>query len=574
MTFSEMLNQYIDELGCSAKDLAGASGISAAVISRYRSGARVPDIESENLSMLAEGIARLSGGSDSYSADAVLRNFTELLEVSDFDYDRLADNLNQLIEAADLNINRLARFMNYDASFLSRIRTGQRRPADTDKFIDGVARFVSTNAADKIPALAALIGKSAETLEDQRFFYSELCNWLCSGKPKRQDSVDHFLNVLDQFDLNDYIASIKFNELKVPTAPFHFPTAKHYYGIEQMRSGELDFFKATVLSRSDESVFMCADMDIEDMAKNVDFGKKWMFAIAMCIKKGLHLNMIHTIDRPMNELMLGLESWIPIYMTGQISPYYLKNAKSSVYQHLNYVSGAAALTGECIVGQHSKGKYYLTKKPDEIAYYREKSEFILKKALPLMEIYRAEKRQQFAEFIDSNIKTSGKRHGILSVPPIYTIPEDLLFNILAENALSDEESERIIEYVQTVKSRMEEILQDEPVLDELPRLSPEEFKAHPASLSLEGLFSDKSVKYTYEEYCSHLSATSAYAEEYENYTVSFRVRRTFRNIQIFIHEGKYAMLSKGNAPIIHFVIRQPKLREAIENMVLPIVEEE
>ena len=27
--------------------------------------------------------------------------------------------------------------------------------------------------------------------------------------------------------------------------------------------------------------------------------------------------------------MLGLESWIPIYMTGQISPYYLKEVKNS-----------------------------------------------------------------------------------------------------------------------------------------------------------------------------------------------------------------------------------------------------
>ena len=49
-------------------------------------------------------------------------------------------------------------------------------------------------------------------------------------------------------------------------------------------------------------------------------------------------------------MMLGLESSIPIYMTGQISPYYLKEVKNSVYNHLNYVSGGAALTGECIKG--------------------------------------------------------------------------------------------------------------------------------------------------------------------------------------------------------------------------------
>ena len=110
--------------------------------------------------------------------------------------------------------------------------------------------------------------------------------------------------------------------MKVPFVPFYKSGSKNYYGIDEMKQGELDFFKATVLSKSNEPVFMCSDMPMEDMAEDVDFGKKWMFAIAMTLKKGLHLNIIHNLDRPFNEMMLGLESWIPIYMTGQVSPYY------------------------------------------------------------------------------------------------------------------------------------------------------------------------------------------------------------------------------------------------------------
>lgn len=33
-----------------------------------------------------------------------------------------------------------------------------------------------------------------------------------------------------------------------------------------------------------------------------------MFGVAMSLKKGLNLNIIHNIDRPFNEMMLGLES--------------------------------------------------------------------------------------------------------------------------------------------------------------------------------------------------------------------------------------------------------------------------
>ena len=38
--------------------------------------------------------------------------------------------------------------------------------------------------------------------------------------------------------------------------------------------------------------------------------------MAMMLKKGLHLNQIHNLDRSFEDMMLGLESWIPMYMTG------------------------------------------------------------------------------------------------------------------------------------------------------------------------------------------------------------------------------------------------------------------
>ena len=47
----------------------------------------------------------------------------------------------------------------------------------------------------------------------------------------------------------------------------------------------------------------------------------------------------------------------------------------------------------------------------------------------------------------------------------------------------------------------------------------------------------------------------------------------FRNIQIRILEGKWVVISKNKAPAIHFVIHNPQLRSAIENMVIPNSEE-
>ena len=58
MTFQECLNSYIEELQCSGKELAGNSGVSETIISRYRKGDRVPTADSEYLKKLSAGIAR------------------------------------------------------------------------------------------------------------------------------------------------------------------------------------------------------------------------------------------------------------------------------------------------------------------------------------------------------------------------------------------------------------------------------------------------------------------------------------------------------------------------------------
>ena len=60
MTFSEQLNEYISKLGCTAKDLADASGLSASVLSRYRAGSRVPEIDSEQFLQLVQGIVSVA----------------------------------------------------------------------------------------------------------------------------------------------------------------------------------------------------------------------------------------------------------------------------------------------------------------------------------------------------------------------------------------------------------------------------------------------------------------------------------------------------------------------------------
>ena len=377
-------------------------------------------------------------------------------------------------------------------------------------------------------------------------------------------------NNLDDFNLNDFIKAIKFDKLKVPTIPFYKTKSKHYYGIEEMKKGEIDFFKNTIFSKENNDIFMCSDMPMEDMAEDINFGKKWMFMIAMSLKKGLHLNIIHNLDRPFNEMMLGLESWIPIYMTGQVSPYYLKDVKNNIYNHLNYVSGTCALEGECIKGFHNKGKYYLTTNNKEISYYKEKSNLLLKKANSLMDIYTIDNKNSYNIFLNNDYKTHSDRKRYLSSLPLFTMSNSLLKKILKRNNLNDNEIKEIIEYKKNEEKIITELLNKNVITDNIYIETKDDFINNEIYLSLENLFTDKKIKYNYDEYLEHLEELKKFKNK--NYKVVYMDNKTFKNITVTILEKNFVLISKNANPVVHFVIKHPKLIDAINNF-NPIVKE-
>ena len=575
MTFCEQLNTYIKQIGCSSKELVNASGLSTSVISRYRRGDRIPNIRGKQLEQLVDGLYKLSNSNKlNITKDEIYSKLSGSLNDVSIGFEQLSKNFNELIATLNINLSELSRFSSYDASLLSKIRTGNKTPSKPKIFIENVCSFVvkKYESEDDKKAVAILIGCNLKDLKDNSNYYNKLFKWFSTNLVPTHNYIDDFLNNLDNFDLNEYIKAIHFDEMKVPTIPFYKATSKTYYGIEEMKKGELDFFKATVLSKNNEPVFMCSDMPMEDMAQDVEFGKKWMYAIAIMLKKGLHLNIIHNVDRPFNEMMLGLESWLPIYMTGQVSPYFLKGLQNNIYCHFNYVSGVVALYGECINGYHDKGKYTLTTNKNDISYYNTKAQCLLSKATSLMDIYKADSQNSFNAFLSSSIKIKASRRRILFSLPIHTISNNLLFKILKHNNVSAENIKAIQESVKFQKEIFKNTIEQNVIEDEISILSKEEFGKVKPFLFLADIFYDKKIYYTYEDYLEHINLTKKYEKKNKNYKLSINNNNTFKNIQILVCEKNWVMISKANSPSIHFVIHHPKLRNAIENFIPPVVE--
>lgn len=184
MTFSEQLNNYINELNCSSQELAVASGLSSTVISRYRKGTRSPNIKSKQLEHLSNGLYKISCNKNiSISKDEFYTSLAGTLSNVVIDLNQFSKNFNDIISILNMNIADLSRFVGYDASFISRIRTGSRSPSKPKDFVESVSNFIVLkykSTANK-KAISLLIDCSIQELENDSIYLSKLIEWLSTN---------------------------------------------------------------------------------------------------------------------------------------------------------------------------------------------------------------------------------------------------------------------------------------------------------------------------------------------------------------------------------------------------------
>ena len=97
--YIEQLNAYIEQLDCMAKEVSELSGISAATLSRYRTGSRVPNAESDAFENLCSAIAELAERKRlaDITAESVRGQFMQTSDLRSRDTDRLLENFDILL---------------------------------------------------------------------------------------------------------------------------------------------------------------------------------------------------------------------------------------------------------------------------------------------------------------------------------------------------------------------------------------------------------------------------------------------------------------------------------------------
>lgn len=579
MSFSERLDSYLKELGVSAKELSLESGVSQVVISRYRTGQRIPSLDNRGvLEELAHGIEALSHKNDRepISAADVLEAFDSDLSLLNVPFNY--ENFNFLIRELSLNASEMSRVMNYDPSYISRIRTGKRRPPDPEEFVNTLCKFIypSLGKNVSVTAFRDLLGVPAsEKFESYDSFCTLLKGYILNNDNVSEDkNVAVFLKYVDEFDLNDYIRSIHFDEIKLPNVPFSIPKTKVYFGADGHKQAELDLLKLVISSKSNEPIFLFSDFELSDLINDVEFTKKFMTALAMILKKGVKIQYVLNLDSTPKEILFALEALLPLYMTGQVEVYYLPERHNDIFKHLIRVAGGVAMIGAGISGDTKGYCFRTTTSKGFVNGIRQTANSILANATPLMEMFTDYNQPEFVEFLKINSYQKRPRYNKLASLPMCTIPEKTLRNVLTRNNVPEETILKEIEYLRALKTMMEVWIRDLEVIDEVPLITKEEFEKAPIFMQLPGGPLPFDLPYTYEEYAEQLEISREYARKNKNYKLIENPNSPFRNINIIVYRGEFIWISKMRAPSVQLIIRSAELREAFEKSYFSVEDSE
>ena len=101
MKFENILNEYIEILGCNSKELAHISNISPSLISRYKNGERIPKYNSEQYKKLILGLSKLSNDKN-INYNSIKEKFDKIFDYKEIDFNLFINNFNLIV--SHLNI--------------------------------------------------------------------------------------------------------------------------------------------------------------------------------------------------------------------------------------------------------------------------------------------------------------------------------------------------------------------------------------------------------------------------------------------------------------------------------------
>ncbi len=374
----EKVETLLDTLKASSHDIAEAAGTTTSTISRLKSGARTPRPDSPTIDKLILGAIRhaskngmndnlieLTEAEDKKHLDTALLSWlysddpmykTKENKASGLPFSKKLDLVMNLLDITNVT---LAKTANIDASYISRFRSGKRSPGSNPILLERLCMSLFDKAvySGRLFELCDLIGipKGSVKITKREELFLQFHAWMTDFNISDRIAVGHLLGSINAFSprldvtIPPLSSIISEDELLDET--------KEYLGLDGMRKAVLRFLGTTARDQYSE-LLLYSDQGMEWMLEDDEFKLRWAYLMALCVKQGTRIKIIHNIDRDVKEMLAAIESWLPLYVTGMLESYYHQQSGGNRFNHTIFLAPGKACIAAChTVGMEDKGIY-------------------------------------------------------------------------------------------------------------------------------------------------------------------------------------------------------------------------
>lgn len=589
MKFNEKLNKLILELNISNAYLAKFSNIDPSLISRLRTGKRIPSNNSNQIKCIAKGfeliakkdkleskIMEICDNKHSKISDAIIEwfykedsnlkkerkvrevksNRDEIIRLKTF-----TGKLNTLMTELNISNIKLAKGINIDTSLVSRYRSGKRIPSDKNRIVNDICEFVIKYNLNKV---ANILNIDSNNIKKEEVF-KRLLDWFLEEKKElKTTSIDKFLESIDTFNLDTNLAlTLSSDMLRISNGSIK--EFEVYHDEEGLRNAVLRFLTSIAKENENREILFYSDESIDWLTRDKTFTKKWAMLMFYILNKKNNIKIIHNINRNINEIIEEIENWIPFYMTANVVPYYFKNNNDNHFSHTIMVAdNLSSVYSSHVYNSSAEVSYYYSNYKSEVKNMSEQFKVLLSYCDPLMKQYTKDHKKEYINDLKQFEYSKTKTKTLLSTLPLYTMPYSLLESILEKNNIDNVIKKELIEYYQNRVNAFNENILNYKHIDYCQINS---LKDKELVIDIPEIIIKKSLYYDEKDLIEHIKNIDNISKKNSNYVFKTIKETNLNNLSIIYKENTGVFLIKNSNPSVALNISHNIICSAIETFI-------
>ncbi len=447
-----------------------------------------------------------------------------------------SEKLNILMNLTGTSNSELGRALSYDPSYISRVRAGKRGLPRRQPFVKPASEFFAEAIVTPVQqdAAANLLTRGMPWPEDPKQGAEYLLRWLEATPEEMSEPLGQFFQSIS----TAAPAELK-SEVQLDLTPTEEDTV-FFYGNEGKREAVLRLLADACENRAG-TLHLVSDESMAWLAESVSFQRRWIAMLIRFLEQGGQITIIHTIDRSLDEMLLAVQRWMPLYMTGRIQSYYCPRVRDGICRRSLFVApGLAALVGCSILENTENMANLLTREPKAVAGYEEEFNNYLAICRPLIDIYREGQGQELEKRFLHLLTGDGP---LLTASPIPFAP-----GRSGSPAMEQAFQQRL--------TRGEEVME----LLHLP--DPSDRDLGPLPLPLSDMMGTSDQSYTPEELRDRVRDAMERCRQYHNYRAVF-THRLPAAITILARNREEVLIFPSAPPTTVFALAEPRLVSAL-----------